>query len=204
MWEIFVGITTPVETAAGMAFGVKQGIIASAFGKIGGAIIAFLIGKYALHDFVRRKLEGNEMMSLVENSIENNPIGVALIWRFSFLPEFMKNFGLALLPLKTTHFMTAVFLHGFPFTCLWTCLGAEAGKLARGVVSTPSQTLKIMVGGVYILGENRMHVLKSSIIVNRANYLVFFISGFFVSPALVGAWIKSLQKKQQNMKKKST
>ena len=153
LWEILVGITTPVETAAGMAFGIKKGIIASAIGKIGGATTAFFLGRYLLQDYVRKKLEGNEMMDLVEQSIVDNPIGVALIWRFSFLPEFMKNFGLALLPLKRAHFITAVFLHGFPFTCLWTCLGAEAGKLARGTVLVPSKALNIMVLGVYFFGE---------------------------------------------------
>lgn len=135
-----------------MAFGIKRGIIASAIGKMGGAVLAFLIGRYALQDYVQKKLEGNEMMDLVEDSIKENPIGVALIWRFSFLPEFIKNFGLALLPLRTIHFMTAVFLHGFPFTCLWTCLGAEARK-SLTLQAAPSQTLKIMVTGVYILGE---------------------------------------------------
>eukprot|EP00568_Trieres_chinensis_P000256 CAMPEP_0183307644 /NCGR_PEP_ID=MMETSP0160_2-20130417/18489_1 /TAXON_ID=2839 ORGANISM="Odontella Sinensis, Strain Grunow 1884" /NCGR_SAMPLE_ID=MMETSP0160_2 /ASSEMBLY_ACC=CAM_ASM_000250 /LENGTH=331 /DNA_ID=CAMNT_0025471271 /DNA_START=69 /DNA_END=1061 /DNA_ORIENTATION=- len=163
LWEIFVGITTPVETAAGMAFGVKRGIVASAVGKIGGAVTAYFIGHLFLQDFVREKLKDNEMMDLVEDSIQQNPIGVALIWRFSFLPEFVKNFGLSVLPLKPIHFVTAVVLHGFPFTCLWTFLGAETGALARGVVLEPSRTLKMLVSGVYIFG-------------------------FFVSPTLVGLW----------------
>ena len=156
-----MGITTPVETAAGMAFGVKRGIIASATGKIGGAVIAFLMARYAFTDYVKKKLEGNEMMILVEDSIKENPIGVALIWRFSFLPEFLKNFGLAILPIRQIHFLIAVFLHGFPFTCLWTCLGAEAGKLARGMTSTPSETLKVMLSGVYVLGKERKMMLSS-------------------------------------------
>lgn len=172
LWEILVGITTPVETAAGMAFGVKRGIIASAIGKIGGAITAYFIGHLLLQDYVKEKLEGNEMMDLVQDSIRENPVGVALIWRFSFLPEFVKNFGLSVLPIKPIHFITAVFLHGFPFTCLWTFLGAETGALARGVVAEPSRTLKILVSGVYVFG-------------------------FFVSPTLVGMWVKSLKDKQK-------
>lgn len=175
LWEILVGITTPVETAAGMAFGVKRGIIASAIGKIGGAITAYFIGHLLLQDYVKAKLEGNEMMDLVEDSIRENPVGVALIWRFSFLPEFVKNFGLSVLPIKPIHFITAVFMHGFPFTCLWTFLGAETGALARGVVEAPSRTLKLLVSGVYVFG-------------------------FFVSPTLVGMWVKSLKDKQKRKK----
>lgn len=172
LWEIVVGVTTPVETAAGMAFGVKRGIIANACGKLGGALLAFLLGRFVLKEKVSQMLEGNEMMSLVQESIQSNPIGVALIWRFSFLPEFVKNFGLAILPLKTIHFLIAIILHGFPFTCLWTFIGAEADMLVRGVVTQPSKILKLMVSGVYVFG-------------------------FIISPTLVGLWVKSLKDRRK-------
>jgi len=131
LWEITFGMTTPVETAAGMAFGLKNGIIASAIGKTSGALCAFLLGRSVLSDFAAKKLEGNEYMDLVRDSITKNPIRVALIWRFSFLPEFVKNFGLAILPIKTWQFVTAVLMHGFPFTILWTFMGNEMGGVVR-------------------------------------------------------------------------
>lgn len=178
VWEIFVGVTTPVETAAGMAFGVKRGIIASAIGKMGGAFIAFLIGRFLLFDYVSEKLGDNEMMELVKDSIRENPVGVALIWRFSFLPEQIKTFGLSVLPLKIWQFVTALVLHGLPFTVLWTCMGAEAGALARGLVDGPSKLLKILVGWVYIFG-------------------------FFISPTMVGMWVKSLKDRQKEKRNKA-
>ena len=174
LWEITIGVTTPVETAAGMAFGLKNGIIANAIGKTSGAIIAFLLGRYVLKDFVEKKLEGNEYMDLVQDSIVKNPVRVALIWRFSFLPEQIKNFGLAVLPVKTWQFILAVFMHGFPFTLLWTFLGNEMGMIVRGVASSPSRTLKVLMTGVYVFG-------------------------FFISPSLVGLWVKGLR--DEKMKK---
>jgi len=176
LWEILVGVTTPVETAAGMAFGVKKGIICSAIGKMGGAVIAFLIGRFLLFDYFSGKLQDNEMMGLVQESIQENPVRVALIWRFSFLPEQIKTFGLSVLPISLLHYVTAVVLHGFPFTCLWTAMGAEAGALARGTVTTPSNVFKVLVVGIQIFG-------------------------FFISPTMVGLWVKSL-KDRQNAKKK--
>jgi len=167
LWEITFGMTTPVETAAGMAFGLKNGIIANAIGKTSGALCAFLLGRSVLSDYSTKKLEGNEFMDLVRDSITKNPIRVALIWRFSFLPEFVKNFGLAVLPVKTWQFFTAVLLHGFPFTVLWTFMGNEMGEVIRGI-SEPTRTLKLLVGLVYVFG-------------------------FFISPALVGLWLKSLR-----------
>ena len=131
LWEIVVGVTTPVETAAGMAFGLEKALFANAIGKTSGAVCAFLLGRFILNDYVSKKLNGNEYLELVKYSIVKNPIQVALIWRFSFLPEQVKNFGLAVLPLKTWEFIIAVLMHGFPFTCLWTFLGNEMGLVVR-------------------------------------------------------------------------
>lgn len=174
LWELTVGVTTPVETAAGMAFGLKNGIMANAIGKTSGAVLAFLIGRYVLKGFVQKTLEGNELMELVQDSIAKNPIRVALIWRFSFLPEQIKNFGLAVLPVKTWQFISAVLMHGFPFTLLWTFLGNEMGLIVRGVMDSPSRILKILLAGVYVFG-------------------------FIISPTMVGLWVKGLR--DEKMKK---
>lgn len=176
LWEVTVGVTTPVETAAGMAFGLKNGIIANAVGKTSGAFIAFLLGRYVLKDAVEKRLEGNELMDLVQDSIRKNPFRVSLIWRFSFLPEQAKNCGLAVLPVKAWQFIAAVLCHGFPFTLLWTFLGNEMGLIVRGVMDQPSRTLKILMSGVYVFG-------------------------FFISPSMVGLWIKGLR--DEKLKKES-
>ena len=135
------------------AFGVKRGIIANAVGKISGALVAFMIGRFLLYEWVSKKLDqkdadgnkSNEIFNLIESSFESNPIGVALIWRFSPLPEFIKNFGLSAIPgLKLRHFFVAVVLHGFPFTCLWTVLGNETSMVLRGIASEPSKVLKLI------------------------------------------------------------
>ena len=44
LWEMTAGVTTPVETAAGMAFGPVKGILASALGKtLKGAWVSFCL-----------------------------------------------------------------------------------------------------------------------------------------------------------------
>ena len=178
LWELVVGVTTPVETAAGMAFGFKNGVIVNAIGKTSGAIGAFLLGRFVLRDYVTKKLEDNEYMDLVKDSIIKRPIRVALIWRFSFLPEQIKNFGLAILPVKTWQFVSAVLLHGFPFTLLWTFMGNEIGMVVKGVLAQPSKILKILTAAVYVFG-------------------------FFISPSMVGLWIKGLRDEKLKRLKKS-
>jgi uncharacterized membrane protein YdjX (TVP38/TMEM64 family) len=146
LWTMTVGMTTPVETAAGIAFGVQKGIICNAIGKIGGAVLSFLIGRHFLYKYVHRQLEDNELLGLVEESIQEHPFAVSLMMRFSPLPEAAKNFGLSTLKVPARWFAVAVLLHGLTFTCLWTCLGAETASVMRGGV--PSKTLKVLMTGV--------------------------------------------------------
>lgn len=170
LWTMTVGITTPVETAAGIAFGLKKGIVCNAIGKISGAFLSFVLGRYFFYQYVHKKLQKNELLELVEESIEEHPLGVSLMVRFSPLPEFAKNFGLSILKVRARWFAAAIILHGLPFTCLWTCLGAETASVMRGAM--PSSTFKLLMTGV-----------------------TWF--GFLVSPTMIGLWINSLREKKK-------
>jgi uncharacterized membrane protein YdjX (TVP38/TMEM64 family) len=152
LWTMTAGVTTPMETAAGLAFGVRNGIICNAIGKTTGAVFSFLLGRHYLFNYVDRNLKNNELLQLVEESIEDNPLGVSLMVRFAPLPEFAKNFGLSVLKVKTRYFLLAVLVHGVPFTCLWTCLGAETGRVMRGGI--PSTTMKMLLSGVTWFGKS--------------------------------------------------
>ena len=134
LWTMTVGATTPVEIAAGMAFPLRAAIPLSAMGKIGGAALQYALAKYLFSDVAREKLDGNEWMGKIDASFRDRPYGVALIWRFSPLPEFVKNVGPALVPgLRTRYQLLATLTHGLPFTALWSCMGNEAATVARGV-----------------------------------------------------------------------
>mmetsp|Transcript_14594 Transcript_14594/g.22513 ORF Transcript_14594/g.22513 Transcript_14594/m.22513 type:complete len:336 (+) Transcript_14594:63-1070(+) len=170
LWTMTVGITTPVETAAGMAFGVRKGILCNALGKMGGATASFLLGRHYLNKYVNRKLANNEILHLVEDSIQEKPLVVSMLFRFAPLPEFAKNFGLSILPVKMRWFVLAVLIHGLPYTCLWTCMGAETARVLRGGV--PSATLGLILTCV-----------------------TWF--GILVPPPIIGFWIKGLRKKNQ-------
>jgi uncharacterized membrane protein YdjX (TVP38/TMEM64 family) len=146
LWTMIVGITTPIETAAGFCFGAKKAILVSAIGKMGGALTSFFLGRYIFHDRVQDKLHNNELLQLVDESISERPFLVALMTRLSPVPEIVKNFGMSILDIPATIFILSVLLHGISFTCLWSCLGAETAKVALHRTS-PSTGLKAMVTG---------------------------------------------------------
>jgi uncharacterized membrane protein YdjX (TVP38/TMEM64 family) len=151
VWTITVGITTPVETAAGFAFGAKRAILANAIGTIGGALIAFLLGRFIVYDAVQEKMNDNEIMTLVGESVTERPLLVALMVRLSPLPEPVKNLGMSVLDIKTRFFALSVLLHGLPFTCLWSCMGAEMARvISLGVA--PSAKLKALISGTTWFG----------------------------------------------------
>ncbi len=136
IWTMTVGVTTPVETAAGMAFPLAKSIPLSAVGKIGGAFFQYTLAKYLFSEYARKKMKGNEWMGKINHSFQSHPFRVALIWRFSPLPEFVKNVGPALVPtLRTRYQILAILTHGLPFTVLWSLMGNEAAIVARGVSS---------------------------------------------------------------------
>ena len=172
LWTMTVGVTTPVETAAGMAFPLKQSIGLSALGKIGGAFCQYMLAKYLFSDYAREKMKDNEWMGKIDKSFKSHPFGVALIWRFSPLPEFVKNVGPSLVKtLKTRYQLLAILVHGLPFTILWSCMGAEASAVARG-------------------GE-------ASVLLKRMVSVISWV-GLFVSPALFGRWLKGLGDDTEN------
>ena len=111
-------------------------------------------------------MEDNEWMAKIDKSFQSHPFSVALIWRFSPLPEFVKNIGPSLVPtLKTRYQVMATLVHGLPFTVLWSMMGQEAAAVARG--KGASVFLKRMVAAISWIG-------------------------LFVSPSLFGWWIKGL------------
>ena len=122
LWTMIIGATTPIETATGMAFPLRTAIILSAMGKITGAFSLYILGKYLFRDYATEKMKKyNKWMEKINTSFGQHPFRVALIWRFSPLPEFVKDIGPSLVPaLRTRYQILAIITHGLPFTCLWS------------------------------------------------------------------------------------
>jgi uncharacterized membrane protein YdjX (TVP38/TMEM64 family) len=169
LFSIYVAVgltTTPIETAAGAAFGFRDGALASGFGKWLGAVLAFSLARTRI-DVIRKWLDESHavpMLDAVSEAVEKDPFKVALLWRISFLPELVKNFSLAIMPMPLLQFMAAVFCHGFPYSVLWSKVGSaafEGGKASEAL---------------------------------RVTLFCSAIFGLGVSPVLVALWLKSLSK----------
>lgn len=123
LWNAAGLTTVPVETIAGMVFGVKKGTIFSFLGKWAGALLAFSIGRLFLYEKVKEKAKENDILPLIEESIESNPIGMTFFVRFFPFPEVVKNLALSIMPLKFFSFAIGSAMNQAPFTILWCLVG---------------------------------------------------------------------------------
>ena len=175
VWELFGMSTIPVETAAGMVFGMKQGFLASAMGKLAGALAGFLLGKTVLHGFIGHRLEGNKIINLIHNHVNQNPIKVAMLMRYSLLPEVVKNCGASLFPpIKTWMFVLSIVLHGWIFTACWTYLGVDTARR----LETP---------GLPVDRLAQFGVLWATVV------------GMILTPILMAWWIRDMQQSELNV-----
>ena len=67
----------------------------------------------------------------MEESIKNNPIGIAYMVRYFPFPELMKNLGLSITSISMTSFAIASFIQQLPFTVLWCLVGAETANACK-------------------------------------------------------------------------
>ena len=183
LWEL-VGLSTiPLETAAGMAFGsLRTGVLVNAAGKLGGAMLAYALGRSLLKERVNSYLAGNDVLALVERSMEGRPFRSSLFMRYSVFPELVKNFGLSVMPaVQPWTFCAAVAVHSVPYTILWTALGRDSAirlqATEMGELIPPNKVL----GGILLFTT------------------VFGIVG---SPALVAVWIRGMRREYAEMMQK--
>eukprot|EP00934_Nitzschia_sp_Nitz4_P006242 Nitzschia sp. Nitz4//scaffold28_size193895//99158//100168//NITZ4_001660-RA/size193895-processed-gene-0.226-mRNA-1//1//CDS//3329545967//6232//frame0 len=166
LWEMTVGITTPLEAAAGMAFGRWRASLGSFTGKFVGAWLAFGLSRHRYAELVQtRMVETNELFLLIQQSIRQRPFAMAMLCRFAPLPEVVKNAGMGVMPVPLVYFLASILLHGGFFTVLWSCMGDETARVLQG--HPPSTTLPILLSGATWIG--------------------------LTAPVVLAAWIRSLR-----------
>ncbi|KAL7531333.1 hypothetical protein ACHAXR_003983, partial [Thalassiosira sp. AJA248-18] len=173
-WEVCGLPTSVVETAAGMAFGFKKGLLCSFVGKTCGSIVAFTLGRTLLINSVGKKMEENKSFELVERGVARDPMLSALVIRYSPFPQLIKNFMLSVTkPVTYPIFILAISIHGFPFSLLWAALGNDSSLRLRASEAGETMAANVILNGL----------------------LVFVtIFGFVVSPAVTGWWLAKLRK----------
>ena len=175
VWELLGMSTIPVETAAGMVFGFKAAFLASALGKLLGALSAYALGRGVFKKFVLERTKENSVLKLIGGSVASHPFRTSLLMRYSCFPEFVKNCGASLFdPIKTWMFVLSVMLHGWLYTACWTIFGVDTARRLEQPGLPPSRLAKFSVGWATIVG-------------------------MVLTPLIMAWWIRDMQQSQLNV-----
>jgi len=178
VWNMTIGISTPVETAAGMAFGPLTGILASGTSKFLAAFLIFLLARYKYKAQAEQHLFNKyELLHWMQQDAREHPFRVALVCRFAPLPELIKNGGMGVLPIQLKWYVTSLLVHGLSFTCLWTYLGYESVRVLTHHIP-PSTTLKYLLTAATWIGGT--------------------------APVVIGVWLRRLQTQAVHTTKTAT
>ena len=92
-WIVLCLPTTLYEILVGYLFGVWQGALINAAGKLIGSNAAFFLGRYCFKQRVERLAAENWRVRRVQRLLAERPWGVAFLVRAAQIPIAVKNYG---------------------------------------------------------------------------------------------------------------
>lgn len=117
--------------AAGVVFGIAEGVAIVFVGATLGATAAFLVARYAARDWVERRLEGNERFAAIDRAVGREGLKIVTLLRLSpVFPFNLLNYALGLTHVRLSHYVIGC-LGMLPATLLYV----YSGKLLGDVVA---------------------------------------------------------------------
>ena len=118
--------------AAGAVFGFGWGLAAATLASTLGALIAFLVARYALRDRIERIARRNETFVAVDKAVEREPWKVVALLRMSpVLPSSLKSYFLGLTCIEPVAYTLATMTGMLPGLLFKVYIG-HAGRDALG------------------------------------------------------------------------
>jgi uncharacterized membrane protein YdjX (TVP38/TMEM64 family) len=116
---------------AGVLFGVILGSVYVFVGATLGAIAAFLIGRYLVRNWVRKKSEGNQEFAAIDRAVAHAGFKIVLLTRLSpVFPFNLLNYAFGVTGVTFKDYALAS-VGMFPGTVMYVYIGSLAGDVAR-------------------------------------------------------------------------
>jgi uncharacterized membrane protein YdjX (TVP38/TMEM64 family) len=123
---------TVLAVTGGLVFGWVWGTILSVLGGTIGAVAAFCLARYCLHDWVAERFGAHPRLHWLRHAVQKRPVLFVLAVRFFPVSPFnVVNFLLGLTPVPLRAYAVGTGLGIIPGTILYTGLGVT-GKTAIG------------------------------------------------------------------------
>jgi len=129
-----IGIPGTVLTvASGIAFGLTWGTLWSVVGATLGAVGAFLLARYLLHDWAERRFRRHNSLNRFTQAVKRMPLQFVLAVRFAPISPFnIVNFLFGLTPINLRTYALGTFVGIIPGTLAYTWLGVAGRDALMG------------------------------------------------------------------------
>ena len=124
--------------AGGALFGLTQGTLLVSFASTIGALLAYLVARYFLHDFVQNKF--SDRLTLINRKVEEEGAFYLLFLRLvPVFPFFLVNLVMALTPIRAFTFYWVSQLGMLPATLIYVNAGTQIAKISSpSDIASPS------------------------------------------------------------------
>jgi uncharacterized membrane protein YdjX (TVP38/TMEM64 family) len=144
---------TLLSLTAGFMFGLLWGAIIVSLAGTAGAAVAFLIGRFLVHDWVASKIEGYPKFHALYRAIDNDGFKTVVLSRLvPIFPFALVNYSFSVTRVPFGKYVVGTWLGSIPATIVYVYLGTFAGNLARvlsgGVEDSQLQDTLFIVGGI--------------------------------------------------------
>ena len=117
----------------GAVYGLWLGALLSVIGATLGAIAAFWLARYFLHDWFAARFKGHPLMQKLNRTLCDSGLSCILTIRFSPISPFnVVNFALGLTPVSTQDYALGTLIGIVPGTLIYTWLGVTGAEALSG------------------------------------------------------------------------
>ncbi|GMH82609.1 hypothetical protein TrST_g12513 [Triparma strigata] len=151
LWITFLLPTTIPELACGFMWGLGPGIAVAVPAKLAGSTLSFIAARYFLGDSVEKQVWSKYKYSdAMRQLVVERPWTLCLLIRAAYIPNAMKNYGLASLKgVRFKHFFLSDVLTAIP----WSFVLVHAGATTEKFVGTADSGLEVDGDGIEVEEE---------------------------------------------------
>ncbi|GMI26562.1 hypothetical protein TrCOL_g1060 [Triparma columacea] len=151
IWITCLLPTTIPELACGFMWGLGPGIAVAVPAKLAGSTLSFIVARYFMGDKVEKQVWSKYKYSdAMRQLVIERPWALALLIRSAYIPNAMKNYGLASLKGVTfKHFFITDLITAIP----WSFVLVHAGATTEKFVGTKDSGIELDEDGIEIEEE---------------------------------------------------
>lgn len=147
---------TLMTLLVGALFGLFYGTLLVSFASTTGATIAFLVSRYALHDFVRQRF-GDRMKVIDEGMAKEGALYLFMLRLAPVFPFFLINLAMGLTQIRTRTFYWVSQLGMLAGTLMYVNAGTQLARIERlSDIVSPAVLLSLALLGVFPLAAKRI------------------------------------------------